>query len=316
MTNLSSIDERHCAQGSHSRIQLMESSSDLYPCANQVAHEDGISREYLIAVFELEKSFHEKILATEDPSERKSQYSALYNEVHRLKKIGQVRETSGEALRQTRLALAFRRELEGRSVLDVGCGSGFFLRAVARHLHHGDLCGLDTSTVHLPERSDGIRFVESDIVSFKMNCQFQVIFSHQVLEHIAPSDLPEHLRSIYSALAPGGKFIVCLPNGYWGPQDITRIVDNSFEGRTPAQGSHLNENSYCELVPYLSRFGFKKMRTLLPLAAFLPGLRRWRVRPWLNQLIERHANLRNLVNLLRLAGKPIFKNPIILICEK
>jgi SAM-dependent methyltransferase len=316
MTPLTSNIAGQCAQASDARSQQIDSPSDLYPCANQVAHEDGISRDYLVKIFELEKVFHEKILATGDASDRKTQYSALYNEVHRLKKMGQFQEISGEALRQTRLALTFRRELEGRSVLDVGCGSGFFLRAVARLWHHGDLCGLDTSTVHLPQESNGIRFVDSDIVSFKLDRQFQVIFSHQVLEHIAPSDLPDHLESIYSTLAPGGKFIVCLPNRYWGPQDITRIVDNSFEGRTPAQGSHLNESSYCELVPYLSTFGFKQVRTLLPLGAFLPSLRRWRVRPWLNQFIERHASVRNLVNLARLNGKPIFKNPIILICEK
>jgi SAM-dependent methyltransferase len=318
MTNLTSIDDRQRLQASEPNLFLSDQPSVRYPCVSKVAHEDGISTDYLIEIFELEKQFHAKMLVTEDPCDRQSQYSALYNEVHRLKRIGRTRETSndGEALRQTRLALAFRPELEGKSVLDVGCGSGFFLGAVARLFRHGDLCGLDTSTVHLPREIHGIRFVESDIVSFKLDCQFQVIFSHQVLEHIAPSDLPEHLRSIYSALVPGGKFIVCLPNRFWGPQDITRIVDNSFRGKVPAQGSHLNESSYSDLVPYLSTFGFKRVRTLLPLGAFLPCLRRLRVYPWLNQFIEQHVRVRAFVNLVRLGGKPIFKNPIVLICDK
>jgi len=313
---LSSTNDGQSVHISDERTQLSELLSDPYPCANQVVHEYGIAREQLITIFELEKRFHAEILATKDSAQRKRHYSALYNEVHRLKRLGMIRETLTEATNQSRLVLMFRRELEGRSVLDVGCGTGLFLREVARQLHHGELCGLDTSATHLPRTSNEIRFVESDIVRFRLDRQYQVIFSHQVLEHIAPADLPEHLNSIYSALSPGGTFIVCLPNRYWGPQDITRIVDNSFQGRTPAQGSHLNESSYCELVPYLSTFGFKQVRTLLPFGAFVPALRRWRVRPWLNQFVERHGGARSLLNLVRLHGKPIFKNPIILICDK
>jgi SAM-dependent methyltransferase len=287
-----------------------------YPCVAEVSAEDGISNQYLIEILELERRFHAEMLASEDPTDRKRRYSALYNEVHRLKMAGMTREAPNELPAQTRLVLTFRRELERKSVLDVGCGTGMFLREVARLLDHGELWGMDASVIHLPRENDEIHFVESDIVSFRLDRQFQVVFSHQVLEHIAPADLPQHIHSIHSALVPGGKFIVCLPNRYWGPQDITRIVDNSFTGKLPAQGSHLNESSYCELVPYLLERGFRQVRTVFPFAAFLPALRRWRVPPWLNQFIERHGILRSALNLARRHGKPVFKNPIILICDK
>jgi SAM-dependent methyltransferase len=314
--NLSSTNGGHYMQPSEEDLQSARALMNSYPCADQVEQEDGIARDYLIKILELERRFHAEILATEDPVDRKCRYGALYNEVHRLKTVGMTREAPSELPSQTRLVLTFRRELEDRSVLDVGCGTGVFLREVARRLRHGELWGLDASIVHLPDRSDSIHFVESDIVSFRLDRQFQIVFSHQVLEHIAPADLREHISSIHSALVSGGKFIVCLPNRYWGPQDVTRIVDNSFQGETPAQGSHLNESSYCELVPYLSEFGFKNVRTLLPFGAFLPVLRSLRIRPWLNQFIERHGELRALLNLARMHGKPVFKNPIMLVCEK
>jgi hypothetical protein len=93
-------------------------------------------------------------------------------------------------------------------------------------------------------------------------------------------------------------------------------VDNSFSGRVAAQGSHLNESSYMELIPQLEMFGFTNIRTVLPFAMFIPGLRGVRVRPSINRLIERHSALRALINRIRLHGRPLFKNPIVLICQK
>ena len=287
------------------------------------SHLDALSREYgikpdiLVKTFKLEQAFHQEILATDSADERVRQYNELYSEVYRLKREGaQGEPQEGTASQYSRLVHTFRRELAGKSVLDVGCGTGLFLSLISRLLPHGDLCGIDTADVTSPEDAQSIQFVTTSVIDFRLNRTFDVVYSHQVLEHIAPADLPCHLRSIHSALRPGGKFIVILPNRYWGPQDITRIVDNTFTGRIPAMGSHLNESSYTELMPQLEAFGFRKIRTVLPLAAFVPPLRHFRVRPWLNKRLERHSGLRNLSNLVRVHGRPIFKNPIILICER
>ncbi len=288
-----------------------------YPHLHWVAKDYGISADALVRIFVLEKAFHEKIMATESASERGRQYQELYTEVYRLKRDhaqGPPREGTGE--HYARLALTFRRELAGKSILDVGCGDGLFLDQVARLLPHGELCGLDTSDVTLPQGHAAIKFLQKDVVSFRVDRPFQVVYSHQVLEHIAPADVPTHLRSVHDALVPGGKFIVILPNKYWGPQDITRIVDNTFTGRVPAQGSHLNEGSYIALAPQLESFGFRNIKTILPFAQYIPWLRRIRVKPGINRFVERHAGLRNLLNKVGAHGRPIFKNPIVLIAEK
>lgn len=288
-----------------------------YPHLQWLSREHGIDKDVLVHLYQLEKDFHARILATPSAADRRRQYNELYTEVYRLKRAGsQAQSTEDTPEHYARLALTFRRELSGKSVLDVGCGNGIFLDQVAKLMPHGDLCGLDTADTILPQSHAGIEFLRHDIVSFELGRSFDVIYSHQVLEHIAPADISSHLKSIHAALKPGGKFIVLLPNKLWGPQDITRIVDNTFSGRVPAQGSHLNESSYSELEPLLEAHGFGNIRTTLPFALYIPFLRSVRVRPWINRLFESHAALRNLANKIQRHHRPIFKNPIVLIGEK
>lgn len=292
-------------------------STEEFPHLEWVAREYQIDAPYLVKIFELEREFHKRILALDDVQARKQEYSRLYNTVHQLKQEGATTDVQADDRANfRRLVQTFRRELAGKSVLDVGCGDGSFLRVLSEMLPHAELCGLDTSAVHLPGEQTSISFLKRDIVQFDTAQKFDVVFSHQVLEHIAPLDVPSHLRSIHSALKPQGKFLLLQPNRFWGPQDITRIVDNTFTDRVPAQGSHLNESSYCDLVPQLLAHGFTNVRTTVPLGAFVPVVRGFRVRPRINQLLEKNKTLRTTSNLFRRHGRPVFKNPIILVCEK
>jgi 2-polyprenyl-3-methyl-5-hydroxy-6-metoxy-1,4-benzoquinol methylase len=289
--------------------------SATYPHAGWVSREyGGVPVGNLVEIFQLEREFHRRILETASAEDRKRQYHELYERVHILKQ----RDTN-ELLEEggfDRLVLTFRRELANKSILDVGCGNGMFLTTVAKLLPHGELWGLDTSSINTKDTEQPFRFLQEDVTSFTVPRQFDAVFSHQVFEHIAPADSVTHLRSIHSALLPNGTFIVCLPNRHWGPQDITRIVDNTFRGRIPAQGSHLNESSYTEMVPMLEANGFRNVRTVAPLGAFIPWARAIRVKPWINRILERSATLRSFSNLVAKNNRPIFKNPIMLVCER
>jgi len=289
--------------------------SQSYPHADWVSREyGGVPVDNLVEILQLEREFHKRILNTESAEERKQQYRDLYERVHILKRrdSDEVMDAGGF----DRLVLTFRRELSDKSILDVGCGNGLFLATIAKLLPHGELWGLDTSSINTKETERPFRFLREDVTNFTAPRRFGVVFSHQVFEHIAPSDSVTHLRSIHSALQPGGTFIVCLPNRYWGPQDITRIVDNTFRGRVPAQGSHLNESSYTEMIPMLAANGFCRARTVVPFGAFIPAARSVRVKPWINVMLESSAALRSASNLVGKNGRPIFKNPIMLVCER
>jgi 2-polyprenyl-3-methyl-5-hydroxy-6-metoxy-1,4-benzoquinol methylase len=297
---------------------MADSTFDQFPHADWVSKEyGGVPVSNLIEIYQLEKVFHQRILQTPDAADRKRQYHELYERVHILKQRDDGQTTAdGQDQNFDRLVATFGRELENKSVLDVGCGNGAFLYSVHRLLAHGTLCGLDTSSINTAQADRPFTFVQEDITTFTVSQQFDVVFSHQVFEHIAAADHATHLKSVRDALVPEGKFIVCLPNRFWGPHDITRIVDNTFSGKVLAAGSHVNESSYTEMLPLLTQQGFGHIRTVLPLGAYFSATRGIRVKPWINQILENVSALRHLNNLARKGGRPIFKNPIMLVAQK
>jgi SAM-dependent methyltransferase len=289
----------------------MPNSSEMrYPFLQQFSAEIGIPEENLVAAFEIESVFHRDILITSDAATRRKMYAEVYARVHPLLTSD---KTSNHRNTQRELVRVFRRELTGKSVLDVGCGTGDFLFAIRDLLRHRKLCGLDVSIAHLPT-SDSVRFVQTDVTEFQLDETFDVVFSSHVFEHIAPQDLSTHLESICRALRENGTLILCLPNRYWGPSDVTRILDNRRCGLTPAQGTHLNESSYSELIPLLKSKGFSRIRTVLPFAHRLP-VNGVRIPPVFNLCLEQYVPLRSLLNQVKRHGKPAFQNPIVLIAD-
>ena len=164
-------------------------------------HAEWVSREYggvpvgnLVEIFRLEKEFHSRILLTASAEDRQRQYHELYERVHALKQRDG--NEMGELGGFDRLVRTFRRELENKSVLDVGCGNGLFLTTLANLLPHGELWGLDTSSIGMKDTARPFRFLQKDITDFAVPRRFDIVFSHQVFEHIAPADSVSHLRSI------------------------------------------------------------------------------------------------------------------------
>jgi 2-polyprenyl-3-methyl-5-hydroxy-6-metoxy-1,4-benzoquinol methylase len=239
------------------------------PFLHQVSAEIGVPEANLVAVLEIERKFHVQIFTATDPAVRRRLYADVYARVHPLLEA----DTPTDS-RYTNLVRLFRRELQGKSIMDVGCGRGELLLAVHAAIPHGELCGLDTSSTHQPNGTATVVFLQRDIVDFRVEQSFDVVFSNQVLEHIAPADLPAHLQSIRRALKPGGTFICCLPNRLWGPSDVTRIVDYRCRGLTAPQGTHLNESAYSELALTLRAHGFSRIRTVLPFAIPLAAVSR------------------------------------------
>jgi 2-polyprenyl-3-methyl-5-hydroxy-6-metoxy-1,4-benzoquinol methylase len=104
----------------------------------------------------------------------------------------------------------------------------------------------------------------SSLVDFSLDETFDVVMSDNVLEHLTPSDMDLHLMCIRKVLRPGGSFIALTPNRLFGPWDVTRILDYSYSGRTPAQGTHVNEMTHEELRAALLKAGFSNIKSLFP----------------------------------------------------
>jgi len=272
----------------------------------------GIPKERLVDAFHIEREFHNRILKEPEPQKRATLYAEVYRRVHVL-----YRKSSFVSLAQNpkeRVVRMFRRELRDKSILDVGCGDGAFLFCVHRLLRHRDLVGMDISTPVIPEETTGLRFREANIVNFSVDRTFDVVFSDNVMEHLAPSDLSSHLRSVRKAVRDDGLFILLTPNRLFGPSDVTRILDYSYSNRIPAQGTHLNESSYSELLPLLRRHGFRMFKTVCPLPRLKETLG-LRISPSVLTFIETHRPLLSLLQMIKWRSRCVIRCDVILICQ-
>jgi ubiquinone/menaquinone biosynthesis C-methylase UbiE len=80
-----------------------------------------------------------------------------------------------------------------------------------------------------------------------------VVYSHQVMEHLHPDDALEQLINIYRVLVSGGVYICITPNRLSGPHDISWHFD------AIATGLHLKEYTVTELYDLFRKVQFSKI---------------------------------------------------------
>jgi len=114
----------------------------------------------------------------------------------------------GEVLERALRAEGF--DPRGRTVLDVGCGSGFF---TAFYLGRGaTLTGMDiapTSVERLRQRHPGARFILSDVSEVALDQRYDLVNAFDVLYHIVDDARWERaLLNLADAVAPGGLLLL------------------------------------------------------------------------------------------------------------
>lgn len=147
--------------------------------------------------------------------------------------------------KKVKLALDVIRRMHERSpsssfrILDVGCGSGF---AVTRFLDAfgDDVLGIDFYQPNIDYanshfRNDRLSFACLDATRLRdEGKRYDVIILTDVLEHL---EEPENLlRLVYDLLAPGGRVVVSIPNGF-GPFEL-----ESWVNRIPVLGRVLDRS--------------------------------------------------------------------------
>ena len=105
--------------------------------------------------------------------------------------------------------------LEGATILDDGCGSGYIAQELARLVGpSGKVIGVDR--VDERQISDGFEFLllEDNELALEDSC-VDVVVSNHVLEHVGERDQQaEYLREIHRVLKPGGWVYLAIPNKY------------------------------------------------------------------------------------------------------
>lgn len=143
---------------------------------------------------------------------------------------------------------------KSKRLLEIGVGDGNLLLAASRFVHES--VGLDTSKVitnglSLPKNAS---IVEYDGINIPINFgSFDVVYSHQLLEHLHVDDAKAHIENVFKLLSPGGLYLCITPNRAYGPHDISRGIDKV------AKGFHLQEYSFYDLYRIFQEAGYSRI---------------------------------------------------------
>jgi SAM-dependent methyltransferase len=146
-----------------------------------------------------------------------------------------------------------------RSFLEIGCGTGFVLAAVARARPDIRLTGSELFTAglrHAVERVPSAELVQMDARQIPYEDEFDAIGGFDVLEHV--DDDSRVLSECHRALRPGGTLLLTVPQHprLWSAADD--------------YAHHLRRYTRPRLVASLNRAGLETVRITSFVSALLP----------------------------------------------
>jgi len=107
--------------------------------------------------------------------------------------------------------LSFLGNLNGKRIIDVGCGKGRFLRALKRRFPTSHLYGLDISEKMLSYCPDGTETICGNILDIRLpDDSFDCVYCVEALEHAVR--IESAVREMVRLLKPGGKIIIIDKN--------------------------------------------------------------------------------------------------------
>lgn len=112
-------------------------------------------------------------------------------------------------------------ELNGRSVLDIGCGEGYVARELKRR-GAGEYLGLDLSSQMIEaakqqETRDqyDIEFRVCNVVEFKPDRQFDLCVAVFLFNYLRVEEMQKVFSMVYDALSEQGDFIFSVPHPFF-----------------------------------------------------------------------------------------------------
>ncbi len=150
---------------------------------------------------------------------------------------------------------------ESRSLLEVGCGTGFVLTGVRQARPSMRLVGGDPALEALAfarQRLPGVELVQLDARRLPFTGEFDVVGAFDVIEHIDEDELA--LASIRDAARPGGGVILTVPQHRW----LWSAHDE--------YGHHKRRYTRRELKAKLGRAGLELLRATSFVSIPLPAM--------------------------------------------
>lgn len=181
---------------------------------------------------------------------------------------------------------------DARSLLEIGCGTGFVLSGIAAALPHFRLAGSEADAGGLgfaARRVSGAELMQMDARRIPFEAEFDVVGAFDVIEHI--EDDRAVLREMHRAARPGGGILLTVPQHpfLWSEYDVRarhvrryrarelreKVLDAGFEIVTMASFVSL-------LLPLMM---LSRLAQRAPKSDYDP-LVELRLPGWLNALLE------------------------------
>ncbi len=215
--------------------------------------------EDLRAHYEVERELADR-LRTATRSERIDLYGRVYDELfRRVPNHPQIHPDPVLKQRIMRRNLAIVRSFLQSDMTFVELGAGDAALTIQAATFCRESLALDVTDALIPRRDvpSNFRFVPTNGLSILLpDHSADLVFSHQLMEHLHPDDARDQLAEIIRILKPGGCYICITPSRIFGPHDISRYFDEI------ATGLHLKEYTWTELARQFKASGFRKIHVL------------------------------------------------------
>jgi SAM-dependent methyltransferase len=200
--------------------------------------------------YEIERKLARRLRSV-SKEERRRVYAEVYDELfERAPRDRRASRPDDAALGSRRAAqLRLLGSLIGpqATLLEIGPGDCAVLNAIAPTVQRAYAVDVTSRRAEQTSFAPNVEFVVSDGVTVPVpTSTITFAYSNQVLEHMHPDDVRDHLADVHRVLAPGGRLLCITPNRVTGPHDISR----HFTER--ASGLHLSEYSIGELCDLLA----------------------------------------------------------------
>lgn len=224
-----------------------------------MATRDRRTPEQIREHYEIEKELASRLrLASRE--ERRTLYKTVYDELFRRVPHHSQLTRKMDADARQRLVVkemkALRRFLQSHfTFLEVGPGDCRLSFEVAKFVKKVYAVDVSDEITHYVSHPHNFELILSDGCSVPVSPNsVDVVYSHQLMEHLHPDDASEQLKNIHTALVPGGIYICITPNRLSGPHDISRHFDEY------PTGLHLKEYTTTELVELFRSVGFSEFQ--------------------------------------------------------
>lgn len=97
-------------------------------------------------------------------------------------------------------------------ILDVGCGEGFFLEALAEAGLHSEGCDLSPQQIEAAKNRGLNAYITDNLYTNIIDNRYDIITLFDVLEHIPVDQQILALQTLRQKLKPGGQILIRVPN--------------------------------------------------------------------------------------------------------